>query len=223
MPRMEQEFWRQKWETQDTPGFDQTRPNPLLIDAYTGWGPEPGARVFVPLCGKSVDMRWLEDRGHSVLGVELVESAVLRYFSGSQTQCRSFDAGQGLKSYRADQTEIFAGDFFDINPDWVQDCLACYDRASLVALPFEMRKDYAAHLTRLLPAGCKMLLMNFEYDDSKVTGPPFSVPRAEISDLYSQDFEITEILRGEVVPKNPKFASAGLKLIEEAAFLLIRK
>ena len=37
-------------------------------------------RVFVPMCGKSVDLLWLTDNGHTVVGVELAEIAVKSFF-----------------------------------------------------------------------------------------------------------------------------------------------
>ena len=32
-----------------------------------------GSKILVPLCGKSLDMRWLAGQGHPVLGIELAE------------------------------------------------------------------------------------------------------------------------------------------------------
>lgn len=39
-----------------------------------------GSRVFVPLCGKSLDMIWLAQQGHEVIGVELSPVAVEDFF-----------------------------------------------------------------------------------------------------------------------------------------------
>ena len=35
-----------------------------------------GAAVLVPLCGKSLDLVWLAEQGHAVIGVELAEAFV---------------------------------------------------------------------------------------------------------------------------------------------------
>ena len=38
-------------------------------------------RVFVPLCGKTMDLTWLAVGGHRVFGVEVSQLAVEQYFS----------------------------------------------------------------------------------------------------------------------------------------------
>lgn len=36
--------------------------------------------VLVPLCGKSVDLRYLYDLGHTVIGIEAIEAAAEQFF-----------------------------------------------------------------------------------------------------------------------------------------------
>jgi thiopurine S-methyltransferase len=215
-------FWRQLWEEQDSPLFDQKFPNALLIDSYPSWAPYSGTRVFVPLCGKSVDMRWLEEQGHSVLGIEVSENAVRKYFSCEPTESRHTSQGKVLKSFAAQHTEIFVGDYFCLTLESTRDCQACYDRASLVAFPPEMRRKYALQLGKLLVRGCRTLLITFEFQAPSEMGPPFSVPGAEIRDLFSNDFHIQEIQQKEIIPKNPKFRDAGIPLVKEVATLMVR-
>ncbi len=40
-----------------------------------------GARVFLPLCGKTRDIAWLLSRGYCVAGVELAGTAIQQLFS----------------------------------------------------------------------------------------------------------------------------------------------
>src|SRR3546814_12861307 len=54
--------------------------SPLLEKHWPSLGLATGSRVFVPLCGKSLDMAWLAARGHRVLGVELSPLAVGQFF-----------------------------------------------------------------------------------------------------------------------------------------------
>ena len=65
---MDADFWQQRWREGRT-GFHQDRPTPLLAQYWDAIGVAAGARVLVPLCGKSLDLAWLAARGHRVLGV----------------------------------------------------------------------------------------------------------------------------------------------------------
>jgi hypothetical protein len=62
--------------------LDNPNPNPNTGDGDGGdggggaCGHEHGHRVWVPLCGKSVDVTWLAVSGHRVLGVELSGVAI---------------------------------------------------------------------------------------------------------------------------------------------------
>ncbi|MEA2080555.1 MAG: hypothetical protein U9P00_11980 [Pseudomonadota bacterium] len=71
---MEADFWHQRWQDKLI-GFHQRDINPHLITYWSRLQIKAGERVFVPLCGKSMDMLWLRDR-YSVLGVELSPIAV---------------------------------------------------------------------------------------------------------------------------------------------------
>ena len=58
-------LWQQCWRDRHI-DFHQTTPNPLLMRFWPTLA--AGARVLVPLCGKSLDMSWLAANGHEVLG-----------------------------------------------------------------------------------------------------------------------------------------------------------
>ena len=63
--------WHQHWSRPGNPGFHENQVNKYLRK-YLGRFPlSPGDRVFVPLCGKAVDMLWLSQQGFHVTGVEL--------------------------------------------------------------------------------------------------------------------------------------------------------
>lgn len=69
------DFWRD--ERSD---FHQIAVNPLLNKFWPSLKLAHGSRVFVPLCGKSLDMLWLAQQGHEVIGVELSSIAVEDFF-----------------------------------------------------------------------------------------------------------------------------------------------
>ncbi|MPC79199.1 Thiopurine S-methyltransferase [Portunus trituberculatus] len=56
------------------------QPSDALVTYINELLPSEPARVLVPLCGKSPDMRWLYDRGNTVVGVEGAEKPVKEFF-----------------------------------------------------------------------------------------------------------------------------------------------
>ena len=77
---MEAEFWQTRWQRGET-GFHKSRINPLLSRWWPALQVRPSARVWVPLCGKSLDMLWLRDQGYEVQGVELARTAIESFIS----------------------------------------------------------------------------------------------------------------------------------------------
>ena len=77
---MKEEYWHQRWQSNEI-GFNQSQPNELLRRFFNVLNLKPGNRVFVPLCGKSVDMLWLASQGYEVVGVELTSIACEAFFN----------------------------------------------------------------------------------------------------------------------------------------------
>ncbi len=193
----------------------------MLAQAWPLLGLETRARVFVPLCGKSVDMRWLAARGHEVIGVELSPIAVRQFFAYEGLQPSSDRTGR-FESLRAGPYTLLAGDIFDLDAATLGPVQACYDRAALVALPVNMRRAYVAHCARLLPPGTTLLLITLEYEQQRMEGPPFSVEDAELRALYEGAFTIEQLCREDVLAANPKFRDRGLDWLLESAYRLMR-
>ena len=55
---MDPDFWQQRWREGQI-GFHQDAPTPLLLKHWASLDLPTGAKVFVPLAGKSRDMAWL--------------------------------------------------------------------------------------------------------------------------------------------------------------------
>lgn len=185
---MEHKFWLERWE-QDQIGFHQTEINRFLCEHWGEFGLEKGAPVFVPLCGKSLDMLWLREQGHPVLGVELSEKAIAAFFEENQIAAEKAQ-DERFTTYRADGLRLLVGDFFALTREDMGTVRAVYDRASLIALPPELRRDYARHMAKLLPAGANILLVTMEYREGELEGPPFSVSEEEVHALYDGEFAV---------------------------------
>jgi thiopurine S-methyltransferase len=192
---MDATFWQQRWKENKT-SFHEERPNALLSQHFHRLSLDSGSRVFVPLCGKSNDLAWLSERGHRVVGIELNQAAVEEAFSRMDRVPDVSEVGS-LTLYRSDNFELFVGDVFDLSADLMGPVDAIYDRAALVALPAEMRRAYAAHLTALTNAA-PQFLVSYEYDQSQVDGPPFSVTGEEIGTLYGDRYRLELVASVEI-------------------------
>ena len=177
--------------------------------------------VFVPLCGRSIDMVWLADQGHRVIGNELSPIAVADFFDRRDLTPAERSDG-ALVVHAAGDYEIWCGDFFEMPASALDGVAAVYDRASLVALPPEMRRRYADRMTAVAPEGALVFLISFEYDQAEMDGPPFSVTHDEIVDLYQPAWEVTEVVRDDVLRRNHDLGARGLTALTETATVLRR-
>lgn len=174
----------------------------------------PGRQVLVPLCGKSVDMVWLAERGLAVTGVELSATAVEAFFA-EQRLTASVERRAPFDVYTASEIPValWCGDFFDFTETGFD---ALYDRGALVALPPDLRPRYAERLKRLLRPGADRLILTLEYDQARVPGPPFSVPAREILGYWPDLERVDEADELETGP--PKFREAGLARLLEVVW-----
>ena len=213
---MQHEFWLERWERGET-GFHQDEVNACLIRHWIKTGTPKG--VFVPLCGKSLDLWWLRQQGHEVLGVELSERAVQAFFEDAGQQPAVIPRGQ-FKCYESEGISLWCGDFFKLRIEDVQGCGAVYDRASLIALPPVMREAYARHLVSLFPEGIRMLLITLDYDQTEMQGPPFAVTEREIDWLYGQWGRVELLEKRDALPENARLRQRGLNRLDENTYLI---
>ena len=184
---METNFWHQRWKENDI-GFHNSATHPLLRKYFNELSLEANSRVFLPLCGKTLDIAWLLDKGFRVVGAELSELAVRQLFDQLGVEPTVTEAGKGMR-YSAEGIDVFVGDIFDLSAEILGPVDAIYDRAALVALPEPMRERYSGHLMEIAH-GAPQLLITFEYDQSLLTGPPFSIDSDEVKHRYGRNYHI---------------------------------
>lgn len=215
---MKRDFWLERWERGET-GFHQDEINPYLLQHWPELHVAPGGEVFVPLCGKSLDMVWLRERGYFVLGVELSPIAVQEFFK-EQGLTPDRESREKFDNYIADGICLSCGDFFDLRKEDLAQVSAVYDRASLVALPPEMRERYARHLVSILSPGTQILLVTFDYPQAEMAGPPFAVAANEVVALYRDYAEIRLLAQQDALAQNPRFQQRGMTRLQENIHLL---
>ncbi|MFM1895276.1 MAG: Thiopurine S-methyltransferase [Pseudomonadota bacterium] len=185
---MNAEFWHEKWRNNEI-GFHETAVNPLLVSHLDTLKLAPGSRVFVPMCGKTLDIAWLLGKGYKVAAVELVESAIEQLFDELGVQPVVTPVGN-LKLYAAPNLDVYVGDVYALSRDTLRPVDAVYDRAALIALPEPMRQRYTRHLTNI-SARAPQLLISLAYDQSHMAGPPFSVNNKEVRLHYEGAYDMT--------------------------------
>lgn len=184
---MHPEFWHERWQKREI-AFHQAAANPLLVNWFNQLLLAPGASVFLPLCGKSLDIHWILAQGYKVIGAELSEMAVQELFAElglmPEVSCEG-----SLTLYQADKLQVFVGDIFQLSQTVLGSVAAIYDRAALVALPEAMRQLYAQHLITISQSAPQLVIC-FEYDQKQLPGPPFSVDKDEMHKLYSNAYSL---------------------------------
>ena len=112
-------FWLERWSRGEA-GFHQQHVNPYLGYYYGELGPtaekRSELRVFVPLCGKSKDLWWLQQNGYDSVGVECSELAVQQFFAEQQLNYSKRQINNHV-SYKSDRLDILLGDFFTLQAD----------------------------------------------------------------------------------------------------------
>jgi len=195
-----QEPWIERWQ-EGRIGWHEEEGNSSLKKHWR----VKGQRVLVPLCGKTPDLKWLAEQGNEVVGVELSQLAVEAFFA---EQNIGYTVLQGeLPTYQAvDQSiTIYCCDYFDLNS---VRCDAHYDRGALIALPADMREEYAVHTNTLLEKNAEQLVVTLEYDQSLTNGPPYSVRSDELL-AYWPDLTCVD-MRDDIDNGPPKFIKDGL-------------
>src|ERR1700687_2893707 len=128
---MQPEFWSERWRTGQI-GFHQAQADKHLTRHWREINLAKGGRVFVPLCGKSLDMLWLRDQGHPVVGVELSAIALEAFCMENGVPARRRLLDQ-FEVYEAPDLHLFRGDFFALTPTLLGELAAVYDRAALIS------------------------------------------------------------------------------------------
>jgi thiopurine S-methyltransferase len=217
-------FWNERWGRGQT-GFHQHHINPYLGYYYGEKGPPLEKRselkVFVPLCGKSRDLWWLQQNGYETLGVECSELAVEQFFTEQQLNYSKMNTERHV-SYKSGKLEILLGDFFTLQADDIGNITDIFDRASLIALPKEMRREYVNKVTELQKPGTRTLLITLTYAENEMDGPPFSVSEKELNELYRDNFNIEKLAARNILEDEPRFKDKGLTTLMETAYKLTK-
>jgi len=213
---MEADFWLKKWESNEI-GFHQDTVNEMIKACWPEVGAPQGGPVLAPLCGKSLDMRWLAEQGHSVIGLEISPLACEAFCEGLKLKPRIGTAG-ALRSLTAGAYRLLQGDFFSATAAELGSVSAFYDRAAWVAMPPAMQPAYVSRLLSLLAPGAVGLINSLEYPPELMDGPPFSISETRLRELLPPPSRLQRLFAGEVNLKGTNLEGRGLTGLVETAY-----
>ncbi|KAM9838358.1 putative thiopurine S-methyltransferase [Aulostomus maculatus] len=217
--------WEQRWQ-EDRIGFHQPHVHQMLdeyIDKVVAGRTK--VRFFFPLCGKAVDMKWLADMGHSVVGVEIAEKAIRQFFEENNMAYRAeaVPAVPGAKVYKSTEKSIslYNCDLYSVSSSVEGKFEAIWDRGSLVAINPKDREKYAALMISLMANDCRYLLDTLLYNPEHYKGPPFFVPNEQVHGLFGQSCDIELLQSKEVI--TDRHRAWGIDSLIETVHLITLK
>lgn len=217
---MDSIFWLNKWQSNDI-AFNQMQPNSFMQRYFSMLRLKPDSQILVPLCGKSIDMIWLSDMGFQVLGIELSETACESFFKENDIPVTKTNQ-QGFTKFTSENITLLAGDIFSFDQSIIGKVDAVYDRAALIALPLDLRKQYVEHISSLIKPDAPIFLITMSYDQDQMMGPPFSVDREEVNQLFKPRFSV-ELIKSKIIQDVPEHLSnKGLKETSEDIYKLVK-
>ncbi|XP_054840284.1 thiopurine S-methyltransferase [Eublepharis macularius] len=217
--------WLEKWQLRNLP-FHKEEGHPLLkkyLDNFLNG--RNGLKIFFPLCGKAVEMKWLADMGHHVVGVEISETALKDFFteqslSYSEETVPEIPGAKLLKS-TSGNISLYCCSIYDLASTVVGKFDAIWDRGSLVAVNPCDRERYANLMLSLMNRRCCCFLVTVSYDPSKHKGPPFYVPDSEVKRLFGQCCDIKQLEKRDGFSERHR--TWGLDYFWEVMYMLLLK
>jgi thiopurine S-methyltransferase len=179
---MESNFWHKCWE-RNALGFHQQQVHLFLTDHFKSMCLASDKHVFVPLCGKTLDMVYLAQLIR-VSGSELSEIACRDFFLDNAIEYQQKKIGD-FNHYYCSQLSLLQGDFFKLSTDTIGCVDWIYDRAALIALPVPMQRQYVEHLKSFFSAHTRLFLVTVEFPEEQLTGPPFAITANDVEKLFS--------------------------------------
>ena len=211
-------LWESRWQL-DRIGFHLKEVNPYLVRFYDQLLHQNPDRVFVPLCGKTLDLCWLTTKTKKVIGVELVSMAVQDFFAENNIDYL-IQQDETLQKFSSKSIDIYLGDFFELNPEQTSSFKAIYDRASIVAIEKPERMAYVDHLISFLDTAGRILLITLEYNQNQMEGPPYSVPAEETESLFAPWGSLKLLETCDIL--DDRFRNKGLTRLLEHVFLIVK-
>ena len=191
--------WQDYWDG-ETPLWQLDNPNPDLVKYFPDFLKDgktaQGRRVFIPLCGRNLDVKWFYDQGFTVVGVDFVEKPIRKFFGEHSIPVNVQELESGYKVFTSSdkRLSLIVGDLFGVDENLVGGKFDYfYVRASLDG---ESRPIYVGILHHFLKPGAVGLMESVEYDTKWNSSHPYPLYAKDLSDLYGDKFSFEKLNRG---------------------------
>jgi thiopurine S-methyltransferase len=197
--KMTVEKWKDSWSSPDV-DFHNPDLNDIFLKYNNKMLTKPGMRIFVPLCGKAVEMKWLLDQGYKVVGLEVAPVPCKAFFEENNIpyQVKEIGAIPGEKYESLDGTcAIFCCDFFQISVDICGEFDGVWDSGGLNAMEKEDREKYINVIRTLMGKGCVNMteFNNFDFDTN------WSMSMTELEKCFGEGFKVEEVAKMDAPQK----------------------
>jgi len=217
--------WTRRWEDGTSSWHSNDLRQNLIDLVKNNATPKPlSGRIFVPLCGASLEMKALAEIPEvtEVIGIELSRLAIDKFFNEYYTPTQENPTQENYKVYTREQVnsktivhsagkiKIYEADLFEKGSDsWVNlefrknghsPFNLIFDRASLVAINWSDREKYVDLMVELLGENKKHMsyfLQGFEYPVGNWPGPPHIVNEKTVQQLFAKKFKNINLLSSE--------------------------
>ncbi len=218
---MHADKWLDRWK-QNRIGFHESTVNQYLQRYLPDFNLNQGDTIFLPLCGKAHDLVWLAQQGYRVIGIELSEIAIESFFSENKLIYQQFESGRFILR-KSGNICLIQGDLFDLQREDLSTCKLVYDRASLIAIDKFNRDRYCAHMLSIIAQDTAQLLITLDYNQARMSGPPFSVSEEDVRRHYGPAYSINRLEANDVLDERPRWRDQGLTALTESVFKLTGK
>ncbi|RUS87827.1 hypothetical protein EGW08_004426 [Elysia chlorotica] len=193
-------YWIKRWE-KDQIAFHKPEVHRMLIKHQKMLSANGKPKnVFVPLCGKTLDLKWLIDQGIDTVGLDAAQTALQQVFTESgqewvESSVSLLGAEGKLFSSKDGQLKLYCGNMMTFSEEIAGTFDAVWDRGCIVALRREDIKRYAQIIKNILRSGGRILVELLQFDVSimdDITSPtkpppPFPMYEQDLKNLYEPE------------------------------------
>ncbi|KAM4706066.1 putative thiopurine S-methyltransferase [Rhinophrynus dorsalis] len=179
--------WVQIWESRKI-AFHQDNIHKLLSEFLdTMLNNRKQLSIFFPLCGKAVDMKWLADMGHNIVGVDVSETGLKGFFEENNIDYveEAMTGIPGAKVFKSTSGNIslYCCNIFNLSDSLIGKFGGIWDRGAMVAMNPCDRERYTNLMVSLMAKDCRYLLVTHIYNPALIKGPPFYITDADLERL----------------------------------------
>lgn len=151
-------------------------------------------RIFVPLCGTSIDMKWLADQGQEVIGLECSEHAILKFFEKNTIEFEktisTVDSSFCIFKGKTSKIAIFQGDFFKFTSEIAGGLMdTVWDTASLNTIDLVQREKYVEVMHSLLKYDARYVLSAMFFGEKRTwKNNPFDISEDDMKQMFGSDW-----------------------------------